>query len=298
MELIMYAICGAAGNTGKNVAETLLKHGKKVRAIGRDAAKLQSLVDLGAEAAIGSLEDPSFVKRAFSGAEAVYLMIPPNLVVDDFRAYQRKVGENLAAAVKENGVKYAVTLSSIGADRDSGTGPVLGLHWLEEALNIIPGLNVLHLRPTFFMENMLTNISMIKYMNILGSTSPGDALTTMIASKDIGDYAAKRLLALDFSGKDFQDLLGPREISMNEVAAALGKAIGKPDLPYVTFSYEDAKQGMIAGGLKEGMVDLYLELGKGFATGVVKPSRPRDKKSTTPTTIEDFSKAFAAAYNR
>jgi uncharacterized protein YbjT (DUF2867 family) len=294
----MYAICGATGNTGKNIAETLLKHGKKVRVIGRDAAKLKSLIDLGAEAAIGSLEDPSFVKQAFSGAEVAYLMIPPNFMVDDFRAYQKKVVENLAAAVKEADLKYAVTLSSVGGDRDAGTGPVLGLHWLEEALNKISSLNALHLRPAFFMENLLSNIPLIKTMGIIGSVSPGDAPMTMIASKDIGNYAAKRLLALDFSGKNFQDLLGPREITMNEVAAALGKAIGKPDLPYVTFSYEDAKQGMLAGGLKEDMVDLYLELYKGFGSGIVKPARPRDKESTTPTTIEEFSKTFAAAYSR
>jgi uncharacterized protein YbjT (DUF2867 family) len=294
----MYVICGATGNTGKLIAEALLKQGKKVRVIGRDAAKLRSLVDLGAEAAVGSLENASFVKQAFSRAEAAYLMIPPNFVVDDFRSYQRRIGEDLAEAVKENHIKFVVTLSSMGGDRDSGTGPVLGLHWLEEALNKISGLNVLHLRPTFFMENLYMNIPVIKKMGIIASVATGDDPMTMIASKDIAAYAAKRLLALNFTGKDFQDLLGPGEITMNEVTEVLGKAIGKPDLPFVTISYEDAKKGMLSSGLREIMVDLYLELNKGFETGIVKPCRPRNSESTTPTTIEEFSKTFAAVYHK
>lgn len=293
----MYAVCGASGHTGRIIAESLLKQNKKVRVLGRDKAKLQDLINLGAEAYTGSLEDYDFVKRAFKGIEAAYLMIPPNMAVDDFRAYQKKVGKNLADAVNENGVNYVVVLSSIGGDLNAGTGPVLGLHWLEEELNKIDGLNALYLRPTFFMENLFGNIPVIKGFGVNSMPAPGDAPMTMIATQDIGNYAAKRLLALDFSGKDFQDLLGPREITMNEITQALGRAIGKPDLPYVSVTYDDLKQGMLAGGIREGMVDLYVELYKGFADGTVKPGRPRSKESTTPTTIDEFSKTFAAVYN-
>jgi uncharacterized protein YbjT (DUF2867 family) len=293
----MYVICGATGNTGTITARQLLKNGKQVRVIGRDAEKLKSLVEQGAEAAVGSLEDNDFVKQALSNATAAYLMIPPNFAAGDFRAYQKKVGQNLAAAAKSSGLKHAVTLSSIGGDLDAGTGPVLGLHWMEEALNAVPDLNVLHLRPTFFMENLFSNIPLIKGNGMNGMPAPGDVPMTMIATKDIGDYAAKRLLALDFTGSDFQDLVGPPEITMSAATTLLGKAIGKSELPYVQFSYEDAKQGMIGSGLSEQFADLYIELYKGFASGTIKSARPRDAESTTPTTFEEFSKTFAAVYN-
>ena len=293
----MYAVCGASGNTGRIVAETLLENGKKVRVLGRDKAKLQGLIEKGAEACIGSLEDLDFVKRAFTGVEAAYLMIPPNLAAENFYDYQRKVVEVLSEAVKECGIKYAVVLSSMGADLDSENGPVLGLHWLEQALNKIDGLNALYMRPTFFMENLFGNIPVIKNMGVNGMPEAGDTPIAMIATKDIGDYAAKRLLALDFKGKDFQDLLGPRDFTMDEITQTLGKAIGKPDLPYVTVSYDDMKQGMLAGGLRADIADLLLELHKSYDAGMIKPGRPRDKHSSTPTTIDEFSKTFAVVYN-
>jgi uncharacterized protein YbjT (DUF2867 family) len=294
----MYAVIGATGNTGKIVADTLLANGKKVRVIGRDIAKLKYFGDKGAEVIVGSVEDTAISIRSFAGCEAVYAMIPPNLTVKGFREYQNRVANAIAMGLEANAVKYVVALSSLGADRPDKNGPVGGLYDMEQRFNKVKDLNALYLRPTFFMENQMSSIGVIKMMGVNGSAMRSDIPFPMIASKDIGDYAAKRLISLDFKEKSFQDLLGQRDLTLNEVTQILGKAIGMPDLKYVQFSYEDTFKGMTGMGVSEEMAKMYVELSQGANEGFIKASGPRDASNTTPTTFEEFAKVFAAAYNR
>ena len=134
----MIVITGATGNTGRPAAETLLAKGEKIRAIGRDQSKLQPFAARGAETFAGNAEDAQAMAAAFQGADAVYLMLPPNMQTEDYRAYQERVSDAYATAVKASGVKHVVTLSSLGAQHAQGTGPVVGTHNLEEKLNAIP----------------------------------------------------------------------------------------------------------------------------------------------------------------
>src|SRR5438132_5258074 len=164
MEVTMYVVTGATGNTWSVVADRLLDQGKKVRVIGRSMERLQPFVARGAEAFVADLSDQTAATQAFAGANAVYAMIPPNVASPDFRAEQRRVTAAIAAALEHAGVKHAVSLSSVGADKESGTGPVVGLREWEQALNQIPGLNVVHLRAGYFMENTLGQGAAIKAM--------------------------------------------------------------------------------------------------------------------------------------
>ncbi|TAK06285.1 MAG: NAD-dependent epimerase/dehydratase family protein, partial [Candidatus Manganitrophaceae bacterium] len=245
----MYVITGATGHTGRAIAERLLAQGKPVRAIGRDAARLQPLTAKGAEPFVGVLEDPDAMARAFSGAEAVYTLVPTNPAAPDVRADQNRVGEALATAIAKARVPYVVNLSSVGAHLSEKVGPIKGLYDIEQRFNRLEGTNVLHLRPTFFMENLLMNVQMIKNMGINGTPMKPDVAIPIIATKDIAAEAAERLLRLDFKGKSVKELLGPREWTMTEMTAILGRAIGKPSLPYVQFPYEDAEKAMIGMGL-------------------------------------------------
>lgn len=293
----MYVITGATGHTGRIIAETLLKAGKKVRVIGRDAAKLKDLTDKGAEAVIGNVEDAAFLTKAFTGATAVYILIPPNLAAPDLLAYQAKIGEAQVKAIREAGVKYAVHLSSIGAHTPIGSGPVAGLFYQERRLNKLPDTHVLHLRPGYFMENFLNSIGMIKGMGINGGALAADTKMFFIATKDIGDYAAKRLLALDFTGKDVQELIGTRDMTPQEFTSVLGLAIGNANLKWVQFPGEDALKAMVGMGISPSVAGSFVEMSQFFNEGggnvVV-----RDAENTTPTTAEQFAKeVFAPAYN-
>jgi len=292
----MLVIAGATGKTGSKLTEILMKEGHKVRVIGRDAEKLKGFTTKGAEAAVGNITDTAFLTRAFTGAEAVFALMPPNFVAADFRAYQEKIGVSIVDAIKGSGVKYVVNLSSQGAHLPDRTGPIKGLHDQEERLNRLAGVNVLHLRPTYFMENLLMNIDMIRKMNIMGSAVRGDVRFAMIATKDIAAYAAERLVKRDFTGKSVADLLGERDLSLNEAAGIIGKKLGKPDLAYVTFPYEDAEKGMVAMGLTADLSRLYIEMSRALNDGLFAVSIPRTKENTTPTTFESFADLFAAAY--
>jgi len=293
----MLAITGATGKTGSKVAEMLLDAGHTVRVIGRSAERLKGLTAKGALAAVGDMADRSFLTKAFIGADAVFALIPPNLAVSDFRAYQEKIGESIVAAIKDSGIKYVVNLSSQGAHLPDRTGPIKGLHDQELRLNKLDGVNVLHLRPTYFMENLLMNIDMIRKMNIMGSAVRGDVRFAMIATKDIAAYAAERLVKRDFTGKSVADLLGARDLSLSEAAAIIGTKLGKPDLKYVAFPYEDAEKGMIGMGVKPDMAELYIEMSKALNEGLFAVNIPRTKENTTPTAFETFADLFAAAYH-
>ena len=234
----MYVILGASGNTGSIIADSLLSKGRKVRVVGRDAGRLQRFVRQGAEAFTANLSDVAALTKAFSGARAAYLMLPPITSRED----QERESDAIAKAAKESGLPYAVYLSSYGAQVPEGTGPVTGLHSSEQKLNAISGLNVLHLRAAYFMENNLAAIRMIQGMGIFGHALLPDLKLPMIATRDVGDYAAQRLLDLDFSGKQTRELLGERDLSMTEATAAIARGIGKPDLRYQQYPYDQVQQ--------------------------------------------------------
>lgn len=292
----MYAILGATGNTGHAIATALLAAGKKVRAVVRNPDKAADLQQKGAELAVGQVDDAAFLTKAFEGAKAAYILIPPKLDVPDLAAYQDKMGEAQVRALREARVEYAVHLSSMGAHTPVGTGPVAGLFRQERRLNRLPSTHVLHLRPTFFLENFLANIPMIQHQGINGNAMRGDLSMNFIAVGDIGAYAAKRLLALDFAGKDVQELIGSRDATPTEITRLLGEAIGKPDLPWVQFPYEDFAQALQGFGISASMANSYAEMMRYFNSGAANVI-PRDAQNTTPTSPEQWVKTvFAPAY--
>src|SRR6202158_4605120 len=190
----MHVILGASGNTGSIIANSLLSEGRKGRVMGRGAGRLQRFVRKGAEAFTANVSDAAALTKAFSGARAAYLMLPPAKSRED----QERDSDAIAKAVKESGLLYAVHLSSYGAQVPEGTGPVAGLHSSEQKLNAIGGLNVLHLRAAYFMENNLAAIGMIHRMGLVGNALLPDVKLPMVATRDVADYAAQRLLDLDF----------------------------------------------------------------------------------------------------
>jgi uncharacterized protein YbjT (DUF2867 family) len=292
----MLAIIGATGNIGSKAAEILLTRGEKVRVIGRDAARLRTFVNKGAEAAVGDVKDTSFLTEAFTGVDALFAMIPPSYTAADFRAYQNEVGASIASGITRGGVTYVVNLSSQGGELPAGTGPIVGLHDQEERLNRLVGVNVLHLRPTYFMENLLMNIPLINEKGIAGSAVRGDQSFAMIATKDIGARVAEHLVRKDFDGKIVEDLLGQRDLSLNEAFDVIGRRIGLPNLKYVQFPYDDAARGMVAMGISLNMSRLFIEMSRALNDGLFAVNRPRTAESTTPTSIEEFAETFAAAF--
>ena len=293
----MYVITGATGNTGSVVAEKLLARGEKVRVIGRDAKRLERFTQKGAEPFVADATDAGALTKAFSGAKAAYAMIPPNIGAPDVRAYQEQVNDALASAIEKNSLKYAVVLSSFGADKPEKTGPVVGLHSLEEKLNGIPGLNALYLRAGYFMENILPQVGVIKSFGEMAGPVKGDLPLPMIATRDIGAVAADALLKLDFEGKRPRELQGASDVTYKEVVRIVGAAIGKPDLAYKQMPAEQLKPALLQMGMSSSMADLLLEMADALNSGYMRMLEPRSPQNTTPTSLETFvSEVFVPTY--
>jgi uncharacterized protein YbjT (DUF2867 family) len=293
----MYVITGATGHTGSIAAEKLLGTGAKVRVIGRDAKRLERFSRAGAEAVVADMIDAAALAKAFSGARAVYAVMPPNISAPDVHAYQERVTDSLASAIRSNGVAYAVAVSSTGADKTFGTGPVLGVHSLEKKLESISGLNTLSLRCGYFMENLLPQIGIIQSLGFMAGPVRADVPLPMIATSDIGDVAAESLAKLDFAGMQTRELLGARHVTCTEAAKIIGTAIGKPDLTYRQVPASVLKPAMMQMGMSSDMVDLLMEMSEALNTGHMKSQEPRSARNTTATTLETFvAEVFAPAY--
>jgi len=293
----MYVVIGATGHTGSVVAEKLLAKGEKVRVVGRDARRLERLKVKGAEAFVADVTDASAMARAFSGAEAVYVMVPPNISSPNVRSYQEHVNDVLARALQNNGVRHAVVLSSVGADKPDRTGPVLGLHTLEQLLEAIAGLNVLFLRAGYFMENILPQVSVIQSLGHMAGPIRSDLGLPMIATRDIGVFAAEALSRRDFQGKQRRELLGARDVTYAQVAKVVGAAIEKPDLSYRQVPAAQLKPALTQMGMSPNMADLLLEMSDALNSGHMRALEPRSQQNTTATTIETFvGEVFVPAY--
>lgn len=294
-----YVITGGAGNISKPLTEKLLKAGHDVTVVGRNADHLKPLTDLGAKAAIGSVEDLSFLKKVFTGADAVYTMVPPNYGAPDVKAYIAQVGKNYAEALKANNIKNVVNLSSVGAHLQEGCGPVDGLYHVEQSLNELKGTNIKHLRPVYFFANLLGNVAMIKNMNIIGGNFGGAGFKMLLVdTNEIADVAFEELSALNFKGHTVR-YIASDERSTDEIAKVLGAAIGKPELSWATFSDEQAFGGMTQMGFPENAAKNFTEMGHAIHTGIMFEDYWKNHPAKLgKTKLEDFAKTFAFVYNQ
>ena len=294
-----YVITGATGKIGKIVATELLAKGQNVTVIGRNPGKLKELADLGAIAMAGDSYDREFLTTTFKGADAVFCLLMPDMFAADILKEQKQIADNYFSAIKAANVPKVVLLSSVGAHLRKGAGIVDGLGYMEELFLGLKDVNVLNLRPTYFMENTLGLIGIIKQMGIAGTAVSADQKFPMVATKDIGAVAAKRLLNLSFEGNTVEYVLGPRDMSYSEVTAIAGQAIGMPELQYMQFPAEEAVKGMVASGFcGEDAARLMVDLAKALNDGSMLNGHQRTEANSTPTTYEEFSQVFAWVFQQ
>jgi len=294
----MYTILGASGQTGYIVAKILLSRGQKVRVVGRSAANLHALMQLGAEVFIADLNDESSLTKAFQNADSAYVMIPPSHTSNDYRGDQDRASDAIASAAGKAGLMNIVSLSSFGADKTSGTGPVVGLHNLEQKLNQLSA-NVLHLRPGYFMENTLPQVGAIRAMHMMLGPVRTDLKLPMIASQDIGAAAADALTELKFKGKQIQELHGQRDLDYSEMTKIIGAAIGKADLGYVHAPDDQVRGAFVQSGMSDNTAGLILGMAAALSSGHMRMLEPRTPQNTTPTPFETFvAQKFVPAFQQ
>jgi len=291
-----YVITGAAGHISKLLSLRLLRAGQEVSVIGRNPEHLQELQQAGATTAIGSLEDVEFLKAVFNGADAVYTMCPPSFGPGSQQETIARLGKKYADAISANNIRHVVNLSSVGAHLAEGVGPVNGLHQVEQELNKLSEVNIVHLRPVFFYTNLFMNIGMIKQMGITGGSFSVERFP-IVDPSDIAAAAAEELLALNFTGHSVR-YIASDETSTNEIAAALGKAIGKPGLQWIQFPEQQVMEGMMSNGMPAVIAKEYIEMFSALNNGKLTEDYWKHHPGELgKVKLEQFAGEFAAAYN-
>jgi uncharacterized protein YbjT (DUF2867 family) len=293
-----YVITGSLGHISKPLTQKLINEGHEVTVISSKESNRPAIEKLGAKAAIGSVEDLAFLTRSFAGADAVYTMVPPNFAATNWKEWIGQIGKNYADAIKANQIKYVVNLSSVGAHLPDGCGPVSGLYKGEQALNTLKDVNIKHLRPSYFFNNLLANVGLVKQMDIMGSNfGEVDEKIVLADTGDITDAAFEELSTLQFSGHAVRYIASDERTS-DEVAKIIGSTIGKPSLPWVVFTNDQSKAGMLQAGLPEEITKNYVEMGDALHSGRMMEDYWKNHPSTLgKIKLEDFAKTFAAVYN-
>jgi len=288
-------VTGSLGNISKPLAKELIQQGHQVTVISSSTDRQQEIEGLGAVAAIGSLEDTGFLTTAFTGADAVYAMVPPNFAAADQIAYYSRIAESYVTAIRNAHVKRVVHLSSYGAHRTEGTGFILGSHHSERILSQLSDVAITFLRPTFFFYNLYGFMDMIRHQGFMGSNYGGEDKILMVYPTDIAAAAAEELTRTG-SGQQVR-YVASDERSCNEIARVLGAAIGKPDLQWQLLTKEQAKAGMESAGLPPHVVDNLADLNESTHNGTLREDFDKHPPAVWgKVKLEAFVKELAAAY--
>ena len=275
------------GNIGSVVADRLLDAGADVVAVHRDPEKVEDLAARGAQIHEGSLDDAVALGSALLGADALLWVTPNDVKAESVRASQNAFGEVVSAAVRAAGTPRVVNISSIGAQHDEGTGPVAGLHDVEEMLDA-SGAAVLHLRPAYFFENYVVQVDAIKAMGSIMLPVSGSKSLPMIATRDIGAVAADKLLDDGWSESSILGLHGPNDLTFDEAADTISAAIGRR-VPHTTIDEMQARMGLSMLGLSQNVIDTMVEMYQAIESGHMSSAELRTEETTTPTTLAEWA---------
>ncbi|MGW7290793.1 NmrA family NAD(P)-binding protein [Streptomyces xiamenensis] len=280
------AVTTPTGHVGSRVVQLLLQAGVRPRVLVRDPARLEPGVRERVDVHRGDLTDAGFVREALVGATAALVVDPTPHTVEDPVDTSRRTGAHLAAAVRDNGVRRVVFLSSVGAELRHGAGHIDGLAAIEEQLDAT-GADVLHLRCGYFFTNLILSLDDLAAGRLTAADDP-ERLLPWVDPRDIGDIAAARLLNDTWRGRVVQGVHGPQDLSWQHVARILSVALGR-DIRLRTVSDADVREALSAAGLPPGAVNGIVGMTSG--TRDLTPEQPRDTVTTTPTTLAGWAHA-------
>jgi uncharacterized protein YbjT (DUF2867 family) len=264
----MYVIAGVTGHTGKVAADTLLAQKQPVRVIVRKPEQGEPWKARGAEVALASLDDEAALTRAFTGAKGAFVLIPPDVTTQDYFGRAERMARAIAAAVTSAKLPHVVLLSSIGAHLPSGTGPIAGLHITEKAL-AATGAGTTFVRASYFLENYGGVKAAVTGDGVLPSFMPAGFSHEIVATHDIGETAARALLDGP-RGQRVIDLTGPKPGTPADVAAAMGKILGR-QIKVVEAPLAAVVPTFLSFGMSQQMAELYREMTGAFLDGTIRP---------------------------
>ncbi|KAM3094282.1 NAD(P)H-binding protein [Phormidesmis sp. 146-35] len=288
------AIAAASGNIGRRTAEKIVRAGAETIMLSRRPEQLADLVAQGAIVKSISSDDAQGLVAATKNVDALFWLTPPKLDVFSLSDWYTQTAMAGASAVRENGIKRVINISSIGAGAKPNLGTVSFTGDVEAIFNQT-GANILHLRPGYFMENFFTQVDSIRRDRTVSFPFPSDHDIPWISTDDIGDEAAKYLLDDRWAGQWTRNLMGAENLTPLETAAILSKVLARPIaegrpkvIEYISVTIESIQQQLASFGATP---DVQTELGHLFRAlgdpdGVY--ATARTPEAITPTTFDQF----------
>jgi uncharacterized protein YbjT (DUF2867 family) len=315
-------ITGSLGNISAPLTTDLVQQGHAVTVISRTPEKRGAIEALGAQAAIGSLEDAAFLAATFAGADAVYCMLPPFNYFDpalDVLAETRKLVTAYTQAIRQAGVQRVVHLSSVGAHLAQGTGVLAFHHLAEQLFRELPAdVSITHLRPVSFYNNLFNFSSMVKGEGLLGrflalrysgftamltgktgviaANYGADDKLPWVSPRDIAAAAAEELTT-PFTGRHVR-YVASDELTCTQIASALGAAVGKPYLQWALMSDKQMQSGLEMFKVPRARAASIVEMNAALHSGLVDEDYYRHRPVLGKVKLADFAQEFAAVYQQ
>lgn len=281
------SVVGATGRVGAKLTRNLLKVGHQVRALSRGGQVLDELVELGAEPFIGSFDKGAGdLDQFFQGADAAFLMVKTDW--NNIEGHYPAVAQRFVDALENSSVKRAVSLTAMGSDVKGKTGHFECFHDLDEKLNELGNIDLVHLRAAWFMEDVAAWMGPVaKYGRIAWFCKP-DLKMPWVATDDIAWLAAKELTNPAGRHRVYLEV-GSEDVSMNELAVMIGNTIGRPvEYRYIETSREDVKAEFLARfGTPEKWQDDTLSA-DALNNGIVRFHGKHEDRPNLPTTMQAF----------
>lgn len=281
----MIVVTTPTGKIGSQVVKHLLAANEAVRVIVRDPVKLAPEVHDQVEVVQGSTDDENILSQALEGAESLFWVVPPSFRENNDTEYYLRFTRPACRALKSQHVKRVVGVSGLGRGLPMDAGPVTASFAKDEEIERT-GVDYRALWCPGFMENMLDQVEPIKHQGMFFLPSPPDVKIPFVATQDIAAIAAKLLLDKSWTGQGGFAVLGPEDLSYNDVAAIMTEVLAKP-IGFQQIPRDAYKAQLIKLGANEvfaqGLVDMYAAKGNGLDN-----AQPRTAENTTPTSFQQW----------
>ena len=281
----MIVVTTPTGAIGHQVLENVIDRGEKIRVIVRDTSKIPANIRERVEVIEGSHGDAGVVNKAFSGADSVFWLAPPDFKATSLEQAYVGFSQPAAEAIRKHGVKQVVVVSAIGRDWPGNAGYVSASVAMDKLIEST-GVSCRVLTMPGFMDNVLRQVQPIKTQGIFFGTQDPESKDPYCATRDIAAVAAKLLLDTSWTSQEDVAVLGPEDISCNDMAQILSDVLGKPvryqQIPFEALKSQISGQGATEA-MAQGMVDMMMAKNNGLDHAVA-----RSPESTTPTSFRQW----------
>ena len=283
----MIVITAPTGLIGHQVLGNVLGSGEPVRVIVRDPSRLPAQARERVEVVQGSHGDIDVVDRAFAGADAVFWLVPPDPHADSVEAAYVEFTRPACDAFKRHEVGRVVGISALG--RGTAAAGHAGLVTASLAMDDLiasSGVSYRALTMPSFMDNLLRQVAPIRNRGVFSTPISGDRRLPTCATRDIAATAARLLLDDSWSGPGHVAVLGPEDLSFNDMAQIMSEVLGQP-VRYQQIPAEALKDRLTGAGMSEAMAQATVDMMVAKDQGLDN-AEPRTPESTTPTSFRQW----------